>query len=61
MTISKLQNTTNDYEKDKSLKDFYNKYKTAENFSLVLIPPEFHFIEELKTTIDNNIKNNIKN
>ena len=61
MTISKLQNTTSDYEKDKSLKDFYNKYKTAENFSLVLIPPEFQFIEELKTTIDNNIKNNIKN
>ena len=60
-TISKLQNTTNDYEKDKSLKDFYNKYKSAENFSLVLIPPEFQFIEELKTTIDNNIKNNIKN
>ena len=61
MTISILQNSTGNYEKDKSLKDFYKEYKTADNFCLVLIPPEFHYVEKLKSIIDYNIKNNVKN
>ena len=61
MFISILQNSTSNYETDLSLKEFYENHKNINDYSFVLNPPEYLYLEQLKNEIRNNIKNKIDN
>ena len=41
ISLSIIQNSTSDYEKDLLLKNLYNKYENEDYFCLVLIPPNY--------------------
>lgn len=61
ISLSIIQNSTSDYEKDLLLKNLYNKYENEDDFCLVLIPPNYKYIEELRSIISYNIQNKIDN
>ena len=61
ISLSMIQNSTSDYEKDLELKEFYEKNKNINNFAFVINPPNYKFLEELRNLIIYNIKNNIDN
>ena len=61
ISLSILQNSTSNYEKDLLLKEFYQNHKNINDFSLVSNPPDYKYLEQIKNEIFYNIKNNIDN
>ena len=61
ISLSILQNSTSNYEKDLLLKEYYEKHKNINDFSYVSIPPDFKYLAQIKNEIIYNIKNQIAN
>jgi hypothetical protein len=61
ISLSILQNSTGNYEKDLLLKEYYEKHKNINDFSYVSIPPDFKYLAQIKNEIIYNIKNQIVN
>ena len=61
INLSILQNSTSNYDKDILLKEFYEKNKDINNFSYVVNPPDYKYLDEIKTIIIYNINNRIIN
>ena len=61
ISLSILQNSTSNYEKDLLLKEYYEKHKNINDFSYVSIPPDFKYLAQIKNEIIYNIKNQIVN
>lgn len=61
ISLSMIQNSTSDYEKDLELKEFYEKNKNINNFTFVINPPNYKYLEQLRNLIIYNIKNKIDN
>ena len=61
ISLSILQNSTSNYEKDLELKEFKEKYDSINNFTFVFNPPNYKYLNELKSHIKYNLQNNIDN
>jgi hypothetical protein len=60
-SLTLVQNSTSDFEKDTSLKEFYDKHNNINEYSFVLNPPNYKYLEQLKKQILYNLENNIDN
>ena len=60
-SLSLVQNSTSDFEKDTSLREFYDKHNDINEYSFVLNPPNYKYLEQLKKQILYNLENNIDN
>ena len=61
ISLSILQNSTSNYEKDLELKEFKEKYDNISNFTFVFNPPNYKYLNELKNEIKYNLQYNINN
>lgn len=60
-SLTLAQNSTSDFEKDTLLKEFYDKHNDINEYSFVLNPPNYKYLEQLKKQILYNLENNIEN
>lgn len=61
ISLTLVQNSTSDFEKDTLLKEFYDKHNNINEYSFVLNPPNYKYLEQLKKQILYNLENNIGN